>query len=67
LPASPWELRWTSAGYFNEAFRGRCQEVAANPFRFLYNHYRSELSRRQMDGVALVNIDGKRVRRAFPG
>jgi hypothetical protein len=61
-----WELRWTSAGCYNEAFQGRWPEVAANPFRFWHGHYLGEFASRKMDGVSLVNLDGKRARRSFP-
>jgi hypothetical protein len=61
-----WELRWTSAGWCNEGFQGRRQEVAANPFRFWHGHYLAEFADRTMDGVALVNLDGRRARRTFP-
>lgn len=61
-----WELRWTSAGCYNEAFQGRWQEVAANPFRFWHRYFLAEFAARTMDGVALVNLDGRRARRTFP-
>jgi hypothetical protein len=64
--SASWELRWTSAGCYNEAFRGRWQDVAANPFRFWHSHYLTEFEARTVDGVALVNLDGKKARRAFP-
>lgn len=61
-----WELRWASAGCYNEAFQGRWQDVAANPFRFWHCHYLTEFAARKMDGVALVNLDGKKATRTFP-
>jgi hypothetical protein len=65
--ASPsWELRYTSAGWCNQAFQGKRQELAANPFHFWHGHYLAEFAARTMDGVALVNLDGKKARRVFP-
>jgi len=61
-----WELRYTAVGYYNKAFRGRRAEVRQNPFRFWYGFYLDEFSRRDMADIALVNIDGKAVRRAYP-
>ena len=63
-----WELRWTSAGYYNEAFQGRWEEVARNPFGFWYSYYRGEFAGKKMDmdGVVLVNLNGKVVKRVFP-
>jgi hypothetical protein len=55
-----------SPGWCNEAFRGRWREVAANPFCFWHRRYLAEFAARRMDGVALVNLDGKRARRTFP-
>jgi hypothetical protein len=61
-----WELRWTSSGCYNEAFQGRRQEVAANPFRFWHGHFLAEFAARKLDGVALVNLDGKKAQKTFP-
>ena len=65
-PSENWELRYTSPGQYNERFRGRKDEVRRNPYRFWYGLYLDEFSRREMTTVALVNIDGKAVRRVYP-
>jgi hypothetical protein len=61
-----WQLRYTSHGYYNHCFQGRRSELAANPFRFFMAYYRSEFSSRAMDGIAVVNLDGRRARRVYP-
>ncbi len=61
-----WELRWTSRGCYNEEFQGRWRDVAANPFRFWHGHYLAEFTDRSMEGIALVNLNGKMASRTFP-
>lgn len=64
--ASDWELRYTSKGQCNEDFRGKRKEIQKNPCYFWYRYYASEFRKRQMNNIALVNIEGKLVRRKYP-
>jgi len=61
-----WELRYTAAGKYNEAFYGRRDEIQRNPCAFWYRFYLKEFSKRDMEGIALVNIDREAVRRVYP-
>jgi hypothetical protein len=60
--APAWELRYTAKGYYNAGFHGQRAEIRANPYRFWYAHYASELARQDMTGIALVNIDRQQAR-----
>ena len=65
-PAPTWQLRYASTDKYNEAFAGRREEIRENPFRFWYAHYGAEFSGRDMTRVALLNISGSFVSRAYP-
>lgn len=55
-PAPGWELRYTAAGQYNEAFRGREAEVRANPLRFWRTYYERALAGRDLAGVVILNV-----------
>ena len=61
-----WKLLYISRGRCNEPFRGRRNEVRRNPLEFWYAFFSEEFSKRDMGNIALVNIDGKAVRRVYP-
>jgi len=61
-----WELRYTAAGKYNEAFHGRRDAIQQNPYAFWYKFYLKEFSKRDMESIALVNIDRETVHRAYP-
>ena len=64
--AQDWELRYASPGYYNHAFQGKEGEIRQNPYVFWYRHYRNEFAKYDMTNIALVNIDGRTVRRVYP-
>ena len=61
-----WELRYTFRGSCNYAFRGRRAEVCQNPFLFWRAYYIAEFSKRDMQNIAMINVDGANVRRVYP-
>ena len=65
--ASPeWELRYTSVGQYNHGFGDRRELIRKNPCQFWYNFYSIEIRKRDIDGISLVNINGKQVTRKYP-
>ena len=61
-----WELRFTSAGKYNHAFRGKRKSIRQNPCQFWYDFYLTEFRKRDMTGISLVNISQKSVKRKYP-
>lgn len=64
--APDWELRYTAQGYYNETFRGQHEKLKKNPYRFWYQYYTLEFSKRKMSNIALININCKNVQRKYP-
>jgi hypothetical protein len=61
-----WECRWVSKGYYNQDFKDRRKEWAANPRQFWHSVYAPEFASRSMVNIAVLNIDGKSVSQVFP-
>jgi hypothetical protein len=65
LPASPvdsWELRYAGNGERNNPFRGRLAELRANPYKFWYSYYATEVPPAHRENVYFINIEGRAVR-----
>lgn len=58
-----WELRYTAKGQYNEAFKGQQAKVRKNPFMFWRSYWKRCVGSKNLDGIAVLNIDRKRVRR----
>jgi hypothetical protein len=61
-----WECRWVSKGCYNQDFKDRRTEWAANPRQFWHSVYAPEFASRSMSSIAVLNIDGKTVSQVFP-
>jgi hypothetical protein len=69
LPArktDAWELRYTSRDQCNLGYSGRRSDICQNPFAFWYGVYVKAFKTMCLDNIALINIDGRVARRAFP-
>jgi hypothetical protein len=65
-PTPGWQLRYASEGQCNHGFRDRRAEIRASPCAFWYGYYREQLAMRDAWNIAMVNINGKTVRRMYP-
>ena len=65
-PSSEWELRYTAKDYYNAAFKGKASQIRKNPFRFWYDYYRKELSKRNTCSLIMLNINSGKMSRKYP-
>jgi hypothetical protein len=61
-----WECRWVSKGCYNQDFKDRRAEWAANPRQFWHSVYAPEFASRSMSNIGVLNIDGNSVSQVFP-
>lgn len=64
--SSWWECRWVSKNCYNEQFKDKTIEWAANPWHFWHAIYNAEFANRAMQNIIWININGNIVSQVFP-